>query len=71
MGFETPVVCTLNHGYLLYMLTNVKVSYLKITAARVKFKEIGGSLHKWWNMWFNSIIREKPYRCSTLALENY
>lgn len=29
--------------------------------ARVKLKEIDGSPHKWWSMWFNSMIREKPY----------
>ena len=40
------------------------MSHLKIIAARVKFKKIGGDFGKRWNMWFNLIIRGKPYRCS-------
>jgi hypothetical protein len=38
--------------------------YLKTKAARVKFKKIGGGFCKWWNMWFNLIIRGKSYQCS-------
>ncbi len=30
--------------------------------ARVKFKGIDGGPHKRWSMWFNSMIREKPYQ---------
>lgn len=66
MGFETPVVYTLNYECLSVMLINVQALYLKIKAARVKFKEIGGNLYKWWNMWFNSIIRVKPYQRSKI-----
>ncbi len=29
--------------------------------ARVKLKGIDGGPHKRWSMWFNSMIREKPY----------
>ncbi len=29
--------------------------------ARVKLKGIDGGPHKWWSMWFNSMIREEPY----------
>ncbi len=30
--------------------------------AGVKLKGIDGGPHKRWSMWFNSIIREKPYQ---------
>ena len=30
--------------------------------ARVKLKGIDGGPHKRWSMWFNSMIREKPYQ---------
>jgi len=35
----------------------VQLFRLKSTAARVKFKKIGGSLYKWWSMWLNSTMR--------------
>ncbi len=31
-------------------------------AGNVKLKGIDGGPHKRWSMWFNSIIREKPYQ---------
>ncbi len=40
--------------------------------ARVKLKEIDGAPHKWWSMWFNSMIREKSYlgsKCKTNDVE--
>lgn len=49
-------------------LINVEAFYLKSTAAKAKFKEIGGNLNKWWNMWFNLIIHGKSYRCRALNL---
>lgn len=39
-------------------------------AAKAKFKEIGGSFYKWWNMWFNLIIRGTSYQRRFLIL-NY
>ena len=30
--------------------------------ARVKLKGIDGGPHKRWSMWFNSMVREKPYQ---------
>ncbi len=35
--------------------------------ARVKLKGIDGGPHKRWSMWFNSMIREKPYQGLTYA----
>ena len=35
--------------------------------ARVKLKGIDGGPHKRWSMWFNSMIREKPYLGLTYA----
>ena len=35
--------------------------------ARVKLKGIDGGPHKRWSMWFNSMIREKPYQGLTVA----
>ena len=32
------------------------------TVARLKLKGIDGGPHKRWSMWFNSMIREKPYQ---------
>lgn len=32
-------------------------------AAKVKLKKIGGSLYKWWSVWFNSTIHVKSYQC--------
>ena len=37
------------------------MSRLGSTVARLKLKEIDGGPHKRWSMWFNSMIREKPY----------
>lgn len=64
-GLETLVVYTLNNECQFLKLANARTFCLKSKAARAKFKEIGGSLDKWWNMWFNSIIRGKPYQCTT------
>lgn len=64
-GLETLVVYTLNNECQFFKLANARTFCLKSKAARAKFKEIGGSLDKWWNMWFNSIIRGKPYQCTT------
>jgi len=33
------------------------MSRLGSKAAKVKLKKIGGSLYKWWSVWFNSTIR--------------
>jgi len=30
--------------------------------AKAKLKVIGGSLYKWWSVWFNSIIRVLSYQ---------
>ncbi len=35
--------------------------------ARVKLKGIDGGPHRRWSMWFNSMIREKPYQGLTYA----
>jgi len=32
------------------------------TVAKLKLNRIGGDLFKWWNMWFNAIIRAKSYQ---------
>ncbi len=37
------------------------------TTARLKLKGIDGGPHKRWSMWFNSMIREEPYRGLTCS----
>jgi len=41
---------------------NAQTLHLRSTAARLELKEINGTLHKRWNMWFNLTIRVKPYQ---------
>ena len=48
----TPAVTKLTHEAL----------RLGSTVARLKLKEIDGDPHKQWIMWFNSMLREKPYQ---------
>ena len=48
-------------------VANALVCRLRSTIARLKLKGIDGDLHKWWSMWFNSMIRAKPYQ----YLNNY
>ena len=43
---------------------------LRSTVARLELKRIGGDPYKWWNMWFNAIIRAKPYQFLTIFLKN-
>ncbi|GAA6114974.1 hypothetical protein AKFMO35_00010 [Apilactobacillus kunkeei] len=31
----------------------------------MKLKGIDGGPHKWWSMWFNSMLREEPYQLLT------
>lgn len=61
LGLETLVVHALNRWiFILRHNSNVsayaKISRLGTTAAKAKLKEIGGSLYKWWSVWFNSTI---------------
>lgn len=45
-----------------YIQVNAKISRLGSKAAKVKLKKIGGSLYKWWSVWFNSTIHGKSYQ---------
>ena len=40
------------------------ILYLGSIVARSKLNRFGGNLLERWNMWFNSIIREKSYQSS-------
>ena len=39
------------------MYAYAKIPRLGSKAAKVKLKQIGGSLFEWWSVWINSIIR--------------
>ena len=39
---------------------------MRSTVARLELKRIGGDPYKWWNMWFNAIVRAKPYQFLTV-----
>ena len=45
------------------MYVNAKIPRLGSMAAKVKLKQIGGSLFERWSVWINSIIRAKSYQC--------
>jgi hypothetical protein len=61
--FDTLVVHTVNHGYLIlsYCSLRENTSPGKQSQGRV-LKEIGGDLYKRWGMWFNSTIHVKSYQ---------
>jgi len=42
---------------------NAEIPRLGSRAAKVKLKEIGGSLYERWSVWFNSTIHVKSYQC--------
>ena len=54
-GLDTLVVHAVNDLHQVLGATPVP----KLT---VKLKGIDGGPHKRWSMWFNSMIREKPYQ---------
>jgi len=42
---------------------NAEIPRLGSKAAKVKLKEIGGSLYERWSVWFNSTIHVTSYQC--------
>jgi hypothetical protein len=67
-GLDTPLVHALTYecsiGFIKISLyaVNAQTLRLRSTAARLELKRIDGGLHKRWSMWFNLIIRVKPYQ---------
>jgi len=39
-----------------------QIFHLKSTAAKLKFKGIGGGFYQRWNTWLNAILNAKPYQ---------
>ncbi len=65
-GFDTPVVYAVIDVYYCWEIPGKQLTReihrLGSTSARMELKGIGEDLHKWWSMWFNAILRAKPYQ---------
>ena len=65
-GFDNPVVYAVIDVYYCWEISGKQLTReihrLGSTSARMELKGIGEDLHKWWSMWFNAILRAKPYQ---------